>query len=149
MATHTAEPHLEPNAAHPDAVQHGGDVHEHPDHPEEHHHAHHHVSSITQLVTVFAVLLFLTVLTVSVSVQINLGYLALAVAIAVATVKAALVMAFFMHLRYDRPFNAVLFVGSFLFLGLFLFFALVDSTQYQNDIKAFTSSGQSPVVTNN
>lgn len=107
--------------------------------PERDFHPPHHVSSMFQLYAVFGTLVFLTVVTVFVSRGVNLGYISLFVALLVASVKAALVMAYFMHLRYDRPFNALLFVGGFLFLSLFLFFALVDSSQYQPDVTRYQS----------
>ena len=48
----------------------------------------------------------------------------------VATVKGTLVALYFMHLRWDRPFNSIIFVGSLLFLGIFLGFALLDTAEY-------------------
>jgi hypothetical protein len=39
-----------------------------------------------------------------------------------------------MHLRWDRPFNAVIFVGSLFLLGLFLGFALLDTGEYKEVI---------------
>lgn len=60
--------------------------------------------------------------TVAVS-YVDLGPANTFVAILVATMKAGLVAAFFMHLRYDHPFNAIIFVMSFLFLGLLMIFS--------------------------
>jgi cytochrome c oxidase subunit IV len=37
---------------------------------------------------------------------------------------------FFMHLIWDRPFNAIVFVGCLIFVGLFISLALLDTTQY-------------------
>jgi cytochrome c oxidase subunit 4 len=96
-----------------------------------------HVSPISQLVLVFSALIVLTVITVVVSKGFNLGWLSLAVAMLVATMKGTLVCLYFMHLRYDRPFNAIAFCSGFIFLGLFLFFAMTDSGQYQRDIERF------------
>jgi cytochrome c oxidase subunit IV len=59
----------------------------------------------------------------------------LAVAMVVASVKAMLVMLFFMHLSHDKKFNMLLFFSGYGFLALFLFFALLDSHQYQQDIR--------------
>jgi cytochrome c oxidase subunit 4 len=42
------------------------------------------------------------------------------VALGIATLKASLVALFFMHLRYDRPLNGIIFVSSLVFLGIFL-----------------------------
>ena len=52
----------------------------------------------------------------------------------VATIKAILVSLYFMHLRWDRPFNAIILVGSFLFLGIFLGFALLDTGEYKENL---------------
>ena len=65
------------------------------------------------LAAVFAALLVLTCLTVAVA-QVDLGNLNLYLAMAIATLKAALVVLFFMHLFWDRPFNAMMFVGCLL-----------------------------------
>ena len=56
------------------------------------------------------------------------------VAMGVATIKATLVGLYFMHLRWDRPFNAIILVGSLLFLGIFLGFALLDTGEYQENM---------------
>ena len=48
------------------------------------------------------------------------------IAMAVASVKAALVMAVFMHLIWDTTINKIFFISSFLFLGLLFLFAFAD-----------------------
>jgi cytochrome c oxidase subunit 4 len=50
----------------------------------------------------------------------------------IATVKAAIVCTFFMHLLWDKKFNAVLFLTSVLFLILFLSMATTDRGEYQH-----------------
>jgi len=52
----------------------------------------------------------------------------------IATVKASLVLLYFMHLRYDSPFNGFVFVVALAFVWLFLAFVMVDSVQYQPGI---------------
>ena len=37
-----------------------------------------------------------------------------------------------MHLRYDKPVNAVIAVAGFLFLGIFLMFTFIDFDSRQN-----------------
>ena len=54
---------------------------------------------------------------------------------AVAAVKASLVMSVFMHLRWDRPFNAMVFVSSLLFVSLFISMTLLDKSEYEPDIQ--------------
>ena len=72
-----------------------------------------------------AALLVLTVITVIVA-GFDLGNINVVVAIGIATVKATLVALIFMHLRHDKPINAVIAVSGFLFLGLLLMFCLTD-----------------------
>jgi cytochrome c oxidase subunit 4 len=95
-----------------------------------------HLSTPQSLLTVFGALLVLTVITVWVSRgPIDFGWISLAVAMVVASIKAMLVMLFFMHLSHDKKFNMLLFFSGYGFLSLFLFFALLDSSQYQQDIR--------------
>ncbi|MEZ4394950.1 MAG: cytochrome C oxidase subunit IV family protein [Polyangiales bacterium] len=100
-------------------------------HDSEHDHAHDdgavhaHISPVIFMIGIFAALIFLTVVTVAIS-YVDLGSANTFVAMLVATMKASLVAAFFMHLRYDHPFNAIIFVLSFLFLGLLMIFSVED-----------------------
>lgn len=41
--------------------------------------------------------------------------------------KAALVVSFFMHLRYDNKFNALIFISCLLFIGVFFAYTLNDT----------------------
>jgi cytochrome c oxidase subunit IV len=103
-------------------------------HPSEGpHHGPGHVIPVSVLVSVFLALIVLTVVTVAAS-YLPLGDLEIWVAMGIATVKAALVAAYFMHLRYDNPLNAVLFVIGLLFVGLFVGFVLMDAEQYRSDL---------------
>ena len=92
-----------------------------------------HVVPVKMLVGVLLVLLVLTVVTVAVS-YLDLGPFNLAVALVIAVVKASFVVLFFMHLRWDKPFNAVLFCSTLLFLTLFIGLTLLDALEYQPDI---------------
>ncbi|MCB1161480.1 MAG: cytochrome C oxidase subunit IV family protein [Candidatus Krumholzibacteriia bacterium] len=92
-----------------------------------------HVVPLKVLLGVWAALLFFTFVTVAVT-WINLGPLSLPVAIGIATVKAMLVALFFMHLKYDRPFNAVVLVSSIFFVLLFVGLALLDTLHYRDDL---------------
>jgi cytochrome c oxidase subunit 4 len=95
-----------------------------------------HLSTPRSLLIVFGSLLVLTVITVWVSRgPVDFGWLSLLVAMVIATVKAMLVMLFFMHLSHDKKFNMLLFFSGYGFLALFLFFALLDSGQYQRDVQ--------------
>lgn len=85
-----------------------------------------HVVPVWLLASVFAALITLTGLTVAAA-QIDLGNLNLYIALAIAALKASLVVLFFMHLYWDRPFNSLIFVGCLLFVTLFIGLSLTDS----------------------
>lgn len=94
-----------------------------------------HVMPVSILVGVGVALLFLTAVTVWVT-AIDLGRSGnLLIAMAIATVKAVMVGAYFMHLRWDKPFNALVFTSSFLFVALFISLALLDKNEYEDDIQ--------------
>jgi cytochrome c oxidase subunit 4 len=76
-------------------------------------------------------LLVLTVITVAVR-YIDIGEFNIWVAIGIAVVKAALVATFFMHLKWDRPFNVLVFVGCVLFVVLMMAFCVLDTSQYRD-----------------
>jgi cytochrome c oxidase subunit 4 len=92
-----------------------------------------HVVPLRLLIGVLLVLLVLTFITVAVTWR-DFGALNLVIALVIATVKATLVGLYFMHLRWDRPFNAVVFVTSITLVMLFVTFSLIDSHQYQPDV---------------
>jgi len=100
----------------------------------EHHDDHHgisHVASIKVLAGTGGALLFLTIVTV-LATKVDFGAnINLAIAMAIAVLKATLVVLFFMHLKYDRLFHSVVFVGAILAAALFVGFTLMDSNQYQ------------------
>jgi cytochrome c oxidase subunit 4 len=79
------------------------------------------------------VLLALTWITVAAT-WVNLGRLNLWIALIVATIKGALVCMYFMHLRYDRPFNAILLFASLLFVLLFIGLSLSDTVHYRSEL---------------
>jgi cytochrome c oxidase subunit IV len=102
-----------------------------------------HVVSAKVLVSVFAALLVLTVLTVAAR-QIDLGEFNIVLALAIAVLKAGLVALFFMHLFYDHLFNGVILIVAMLFVMLFISLALMDTTQYQPELRAYTQESQAP-----
>ncbi len=87
---------------------------------------HVHIGSVGLYMGIFGALILFTILTVGVS-FIHLGKFNLAVALVIATMKAALVVVFFMHLKDDARFNALVFVGSLLFVGLFFVYTTNDT----------------------
>jgi cytochrome c oxidase subunit 4 len=92
-----------------------------------------HVSPVPVLLAVFAALMVLTYATVAVR-GFDLGPWNLLIAMGIATVKASLVALYFMHLRYDKPFHAILFVVGVLFVALFISLTLLDTLTYQPDV---------------
>jgi cytochrome c oxidase subunit 4 len=92
-----------------------------------------HVMPMKVLIGVWAALMVLTVLTVAV-IKVDLGSLNLWIAMAIATVKASLVVLYFMHMRYDRPFNAIILVTALIFVMLFISIAMLDTKAYEPDM---------------
>lgn len=92
-----------------------------------------HIVPLKILAGVFGGLVMLTIITVAAS-YVNFGEFNLFIALAIAVLKASLVVLFFMHLRWDKPFNAIVFVGCLIFVGLFISLALLDTTQYHNSV---------------
>ncbi len=92
-----------------------------------------HIAPFRILAAVWVTLLVLTWVTVSAT-GLDLGRFNLWLAMAIATVKASLVLLYFMHMRYDRPINAIVFVTALLFVMLFVGFALMDTLAYQPDM---------------
>ncbi len=88
----------------------------------------------TILAATAVALLILTWATVWVRYHVDIPRVNLLLAMGIATVKAALVILFFMHMRWDRPFNVVVLVSSLLFAFLFISFSLTDSVAYKSEI---------------
>ena len=87
---------------------------------------HHHVLPISTYLTVGSALLLLTFVTVWVA-QYHFGEWNLIVAMAVATVKATLVLLFFMHLKYDNKLYTFAFLISIAFLAVFIVLTMLDT----------------------
>ena len=87
-------------------------------------HAEHHDHSGIYL-RVLIMLLILTGITVGAS-YIDFGSGNVAIALFIASVKAILVALFFMHLKDDKPVNAIIAIAGFIFLGIFIMFDLID-----------------------
>ena len=85
---------------------------------------HHHVT-FDVYIKIFAALIVLTVVTV-LAAQVDFGPLNTIVAFGIATVKAILVLAYFMHLKYDNMLNRVIIASSVFFLLVLYFFCTVD-----------------------
>jgi cytochrome c oxidase subunit 4 len=87
---------------------------------------HAHISSVPFYVAVFLGLLFLTGLTVGQS-YVDLGKMNIVIVILIATLKASLVVTFFMHLKWDNKFNALVFLSTIFFIGVFFAYTMNDT----------------------
>jgi cytochrome c oxidase subunit IV len=116
-------------------MAHASTAHAHSDaHGKNSHAGGHHVVSWQLNLAILVILLFLTLVTVAVTL-VDLGASAnLAIALLVAVAKAALVLLYFMHLRWDAPFNAVALIGSMLFVMLFIVVAIMDTDQNMRNL---------------
>ncbi len=103
-----------------------------------------HIVSLGLLLKVFGALVVLTVITVAAS-YVDFGEFNLVVALAIAVIKATLVVLFFMHLLWDKPFNAIVFVGCLIFVGLFISLALLDTGQYHGSVQPGEAPGMKDV----
>jgi cytochrome c oxidase subunit 4 len=109
-------------------------------HSDHHDHGLAHTMPVWLLVAVLAALMGLTVLTVSVT-SFDLGSQGnLIVAMVIATIKASLVVTFFMHLFWDKKFHLILFLTAILFVVLFLSMSITDRGEYQHNIDLYQNT---------
>ena len=85
----------------------------------------HHIVPIETNIKVFVCLLILTVLTV-LAAQTDFGQWSIAIAMGIATVKAIVVMLWFMHLKYDNCINKVIVGGAIFFVIVFYVLTAFD-----------------------
>jgi len=88
-----------------------------------------HVVSPLILIGTLAALLVLTFATVAIT-WVDLGAFALWAAMIIATVKATLVVLFFMHMWWDKPIIPIVFITSLLLVALFVGLSLTDTGQW-------------------
>ena len=99
-------------------------------------HAHaHHISPLSTYINVYLALVVLTVVTVGVSYLGLPPKPSLFVAMFVALIKASLVCAWFMHLKYDTKFNVFVFLSAVWFGGAFFLFTFIDLTSRGDILK--------------
>jgi cytochrome c oxidase subunit 4 len=88
-----------------------------------------HITPWQTLVKVWVALMILTILTVMAT-WVDWGSVNIFIALGIAVIKATLVVMYFMHLKYDRPFNSFIFLFSFAFVAFFLGMAMLDTKHY-------------------
>jgi cytochrome c oxidase subunit IV len=84
-----------------------------------------HIIPYRTLIGVWAALLVLTFITVEAS-RINLGAWNIWIALGIASTKAALVIFFFMHMKYERPLLLWLFFVTLVILAIFIGLTFFD-----------------------
>ncbi len=84
-----------------------------------------HIIPLGTYMKVFWTLIALTVVTVAAS-RVDFGMLNGVIAFGIASVKAGLVMAIFMHLKYDNMLNRVIIGSAIFFLIVFYLFCWMD-----------------------
>ncbi len=132
MSNNTSAPHANPNPSRPTPNSGSGHApgqgHASANHSDSHaddHGSGHHIVPASTFYKVFAALICLTFLTVAAS-RIDMGFFNDIVAFGIATVKAGLVLAIFMHLKYDDMMNRVVIGCAFFFLVVLFFFCEID-----------------------
>ena len=103
-----------------------------------------HVVPLPVLLAVLGTLLVMTFVTVAVS-WFDFGRFNLWIALGIAVFKASLVLLFFMHLKYDKPFNAIVIIVSMVLVMLFIAIALTDTRQYEQ----YQIPGYAPAIKTN
>lgn len=94
----------------------------------------HHISSVANLLGIWFALIVLTVVTVYTATRVDLGPFNLPLAMLIATTKGSLVVLYFMHLRYDRPFHSFTLVAGLAFVALMIGVIMLDVHEYEADV---------------
>ena len=89
-----------------------------------------HGDSLGTYLAVFATLLVFTAITVAVA-FVDLGVMSNVVALGIATVKATLVLLFFMHVRGSSALTKVAIASGIVFFAILVAFALSDTLSRQ------------------
>jgi cytochrome c oxidase subunit 4 len=92
------------------------------------------------LLTIFGMLMVLTGLTVAAT-WIDIGVWNIWLALLIAVVKGSLVALYFMHLRWDSPFNGIILIASLFFVALFVGSVVLDSREYKVNYNPPVRSG--------
>lgn len=85
----------------------------------------HHLVSVKTCAVIFSTLLVFTFLTVAAA-QFDFGLFNFPLAMLIATVKASLVVFYFMGLKFDSTENRVIFFSSLLFVAIFIVLTYSD-----------------------
>jgi cytochrome c oxidase subunit 4 len=92
------------------------------------HHSHH-IVPIGTYMKILGALVALTILTVAVAKPVSgfdAGILNAAIAFLIASIKAGLVLAIFMGLKYDKKLHLAIFIAAVFFLAVMYTFSVLD-----------------------
>lgn len=84
-----------------------------------------HISSYTSLAYVLIALLVLTTISVAVT-GIHMGAMTVAVALFIACIKVAIVIIYFMHMKFESLFLRMMIIGVFLIYALVVGITFID-----------------------
>jgi cytochrome c oxidase subunit 4 len=84
-----------------------------------------HIASVKSYVGIFLTLMVLTVITILVA-YVNLGEFNKVVALGIASVKATLVILYFMHVKYSSRLTKLVVLAGFFFLAILLALTMTD-----------------------
>ena len=84
-----------------------------------------HIVPYRTFIGIWLVLLALTGVTVGVA-QIDLGFMNIWVALSIASLKSGLVVAIFMHLKYEQPLFKLALFAALAILAIFIGFSFFD-----------------------
>jgi cytochrome c oxidase subunit IV len=82
------------------------------------------------LFATFGALMILTIFTVMAT-WVNLGAFNIWLALFIAVIKGSLVAMYFMHLRWDNPFNGIVLIAALFFVALFIGVVVLDGREYK------------------
>ncbi|MBS2212738.1 cytochrome C oxidase subunit IV family protein [Carboxylicivirga mesophila] len=88
-------------------------------------HSDNHIVPYRLYIQVLAGLIVMTILSVAIT-KINLDTLTVFAAILLASIKSALVLTFFMHLKFDNKLLQILVISVFVLVALVLFITFLD-----------------------
>jgi len=86
---------------------------------------HSHIVPYRTFIIVWLVLLALTGITVAAA-QVHFGALNIWIALGIATLKAGLVIAFFMHMKYEQPLFKLALLSALAVLAIFIGLTFLD-----------------------
>lgn len=84
-----------------------------------------HITPYSLFAKVLIALLILTFISVLIT-YVHFGALSVAVALSVATIKVALVLIYFMHLKWENTFLRLMVLGVFILFALVIVFTFSD-----------------------